>query len=111
MIKANLPLVFGEIANKQDEYVNGTTKYCFYNIDGTTDNNSPKDFTYQSLLATLKQKQIGWMAWCWWKDECTNRQMTLNGSFSNLTPYGDDLVNNPIYGLKVIAKKMKFPRP
>ncbi|MDZ8051084.1 MAG: cellulase family glycosylhydrolase [Aulosira sp. ZfuVER01] len=108
MIKANIPLVFGEIANKQDENINGTTKYCYYDLDGTTENRqSIKRFTYQALLPILKQEQIGWMAWCWWKDNCTNRQMTLNGKFSNLTSYGDDLVNNPIYGLKIIAKRTR----
>ncbi|BAY07609.1 cellulase family glycosylhydrolase [Calothrix sp. NIES-2098] len=108
IIKANLPLVFGEIANKQDENIKGTTQYCYYDLDGTRENHSPsKTFTYQKLLPLLKQKQIGWLAWCWWKDNCTNRQMTPNGNFSHLTPYGDDLVNNPIYGLKVIAKRTR----
>lgn len=108
MINANLPLVFGEIANKQDENINGTTKYCYYDIDGTRENRpASNNFTYQSLLPILKQKQIGWMAWCWWKDNCTNRQMTLNGNFSNLTLYGNDLVNNPVYGLKAIAKRTR----
>ena len=108
MIKANLPLVFGEIANKQDEHINNTTKYCYYDLDGTTENHPPiKAFTYQTLLSILKQKQIGWIAWCWWQDNCTTRQMTLNGNFSNLTSYGNDLVNNPVYGLKVIAKKSR----
>ena len=108
MIKTNLPLVLGEIANKQDENINGKTQYCYYDLDGTTENHFPNNgFTYQKLLPILKQKQIGWMAWCWWKDNCTNRQMTLNGDFSELTAYGNDLVNNPIYGLKVIAKRAK----
>lgn len=108
IINANLPLVFGEIANKQDENINGETKYCYYDIDGTTENHPPTNgFTYQKLLPILQQKQIGWMAWCWWKDNCTNRQMSLNGDFDNLTLYGNDLVNNPAYGLKVIAKKSR----
>lgn len=109
IINANIPLVFGEIANKQDEDINGATEYCYYDLDGTTENHPPLiTFAYQTLLPILQQKQIGWMSWCWYKDNCTNRQMTLNGDFDNLTPYGNDLVNNPIYGLKVIAKTSPY---
>ena len=109
IINANIPLVFGEITNKQDEDINGATEYCYYDLDGTTENHPPLiTFAYQTLLPILQQKQIGWMSWCWYKDNCTNRQMTLNGDFDNLTPYGNDLVNNPIYGLKVIAKTSPY---
>lgn len=108
IINANIPLVFGEIANKKPENINGETQWCYYDLDGTKENHPPTNgFTYQKLLPILKQQQIGWMAWCWWKDHCTNRQMTLNGNFSNLTSYGDNLVNNPVYGLKAIAKRTR----
>ena len=103
-IKANLPLVFGEIANKQDEDSNGKTQYCYYDLDGTNENHAPQNgFTYQTFLRTLKEREIGWLAWCWWKDNCSSRQMSQNGNFSNLTPYGNDLVNNLNYGLKATA--------
>lgn len=108
-IKANLPIVFGEIANKQDEEINGKTQYCYYDLDGSNSNHAPQNgFTYQAFLRLLKEEEIGWLAWCWWKDNCTNRQMSQNGNFSNLTPYGNDIVNNPVYGLKVTAQRSKL---
>ncbi|OKH10996.1 glycoside hydrolase [Fischerella major NIES-592] len=108
-IDANLPIVFGEIANKQDKELNGKTQYCYYDLDGSNQNHAPENgFTYQAFLRLLKEKEIGWLAWSWWKDNCTERQMSQNGNFSNLTPYGNDIVNNSIYGLKVTAQRAKF---
>jgi mannan endo-1,4-beta-mannosidase len=105
-IEANLPLVFGEIANKQDELIAGEMKYCYYDLDGNNENNRPQtDFTYQALLIRLQEQEIGWLAWSWWKDNCAQREMTRDGNFSGLTPYGDDLVNNPVYGLKATAQR------
>lgn len=106
-INANIPLFFGEIANKQDNPVNGKTQYCYYDLDGSSENQpSTNGFTYQSLLTLLQQQEIGWLAWSWWKDKCQERQMTSDGTFAKLTPYGKDLVNNPTYGLKATAKKI-----
>jgi mannan endo-1,4-beta-mannosidase len=106
-IKANIPLFFGEIANKQDEEVNGKTQYCYYDLEGTSQTGSAQTgFTYQSLLPLLQRQEIGWLAWCWWKDKCHPRQMTSNGTFAKLTPYGRDLVYNSTYGLKATAKKV-----
>ena len=105
-IEANLPLIFGEVANKQDENIDGKTQYCYYDLDGTNENNAPQNsFTYQAFLQMLKEKEIGWLAWSWWKDNCTERQMSQNGNFSDLTPYGNDLVNNRDYGLRATAKR------
>jgi len=107
VIEANLPIFFGEIANKQDESIADKTAYCYYDIDGTKENHPPQnDFSYQALLTVLKEQEIGWLAWCWWKDGCAKREMTRNGNFSGLTPYGDDLVNNPVYGLKANAQRL-----
>ncbi|PMB08146.1 glycoside hydrolase [Fischerella thermalis CCMEE 5328] len=108
-IDANLPIVFGEVANKQDEEINGKTQYCYYDLDGSNQNHAPENgFTYQAFLRLLKEKEIGWLAWSWWKDNCTERQMSQNGNFSSLTPYGNDIVNNSIYGLKVTVQRAKF---
>jgi mannan endo-1,4-beta-mannosidase len=108
-VDANLPLVFGEVANKQDEEINGKTQYCYYDLDGSTQNRpSQNGFTYQALLQILKEQEIGWLAWSWWKDNCSERQMSQNGNFSNLTPYGNDIVNNSVYGLKVTSQRAKF---
>jgi mannan endo-1,4-beta-mannosidase len=103
-IQANLPIVFGEIANKQDETINGQTKYCYYDIDGFNENHPPQtNFKYQTFLKMLNEREIGWLAWSWWKDGCSTRKMVADGNFANLTRYGKDLVNNPDYGLKVTA--------
>jgi poly(3-hydroxybutyrate) depolymerase len=112
-INANLPLVFGEVANKQDEYVNGANSFCHYNIDGTTTppNNPTNGFQYQTLLNTLKTNNIGWLAWAWTRDGCPTRNMTSNsptapyGGFNTLTTYGNDIVNNLNYGLLPTAIK------
>jgi mannan endo-1,4-beta-mannosidase len=108
-INANIPLFFGEIANKQDEDINGKTQYCRYDLDGIRENQPTQNgFTYQALLTLLQQKEIGWLAWSWWKDNCSKRQMTSNGTFAGLTSYGNDIVNNSTYGLKSTAKKVRL---
>jgi mannan endo-1,4-beta-mannosidase len=105
-VNANLPIVFGEVANQQDEIINGKTQYCYYSLDGTDGNyTSTNGFTYQTLLQVLKEKEIGWLAWNWWKDGCKKREMSEDGSFINLTPYGNDLINHPLYGLSVTSQK------
>jgi mannan endo-1,4-beta-mannosidase len=106
-IAANLPIVFGEIANKQDEVVNGNTVYGYYDLDGThVGHPTSTGFTYQSFLTSLVPDQIGWLAWCWTKDICDARQMTPTGEFANLGTFGSDLVNNATYGLKATAVKI-----
>ena len=106
VIQANLPIVFGEIANKQAEIVNGKEQQCYYDLDGSQGNHAPqRGFTYQALLQQLTAQDIGWLAWSWWKDGCAERQMTQDGNFSGLTPYGTDLVNNPVYGLRATARR------
>lgn len=99
-LNANLPLVFGEVANKQAN----DNDECYFDLDATSQNHaSPSGFTYQQLLHTLQMNDIGWLAWGWWPDGCASRQMSSTGNFNDLTPYGDDLVNNVIYGLKNTA--------
>ncbi|MCA6362199.1 MAG: cellulase family glycosylhydrolase [Bacteroidetes bacterium] len=78
----NIPFVFGEIANLQDDQ-----QMCQYTLN------------YQPLLRICRQHQIGWMAWSWNNDGCAARQMSTNGNFANLTAYGTDLIYNPGYGL------------
>jgi len=108
---ATLPIVFGEVANKQDEEVDATdangqrvsrTEFCYYDLDGTTEGHpSPTGFNYQTLLSTIGPMDIGWLAWSWWKDQCASREMTSTGNYADLTPYGDDIVNNAVYGLRL----------
>ena len=110
-VAANLPIVFGEVANKQDEEVRGRTEYCFYDLDGLGQNHSPRfGFTYQGLLQTLKTQEIGWLAWSWWPDSCQSRKLGQyeegSGRFAGLSkPFGSDIVDNPDYGLKVSARR------
>lgn len=106
-VNANLPIVFGEIANKQANEGNE----CYFDLDGTNQNHSPPTgFMYQSLLVTLKANDIGWLAWSWGPDGCASRQMSGNGNFNNLTTYGQDIVNNAAYGLKNTAvRSSMFP--
>ena len=106
-IAANLPLVFGEIANRQDETVNGKTVYGYYDLDGTSGEHPPSTgFTYQEFLTSLLKDEIGWLAWCWTRDQCDARQMTPTGKFADLGSFGSDLVRNATYGLKATAVKV-----
>jgi mannan endo-1,4-beta-mannosidase len=114
-VRGNLPLVFGEIANKQDEEVcretqdgevRCETQFCFYDLDGRRENHPPPSgFTYQRLLQTLKTNEIGWLAWSWAPDGCASRCIGQynggSGRYEGLSkPYGEDIVNNRDYGLK-----------
>ena len=111
-VNLTLPIVFGEIANKQPDTVDGIEQQCFYDLDGRGENNPPQTgFTYQALLQALTVQDVGWLAWSWWPDGCDNRNMALydqNGQFQGLTlPYGDDIVNHADYGLKKCAERAK----
>ena len=110
-VNLNLPVVFGEIANKQDEAADDVTHFCFYDLDGLGENHPPQNgFSYQALLRMLMTQDVGWLAWSWWPDGCASRNMgryDQNGQFQGLTlPYGEDIVNSPEYGLKRCAERM-----
>ncbi|QSQ20098.1 cellulase family glycosylhydrolase [Pyxidicoccus parkwayensis] len=110
-VNANLPIVFGEVANKQGETINNVTHDCFYDLDGLNQNHPPNfGFTYQSLLQTLKTQEIGWLAWSWGPDSCQSRNIGQYAQDSNQfeglsEPFGNDIVNNPDYGLKASAER------
>jgi mannan endo-1,4-beta-mannosidase len=78
----NIPLVLGEIANQQDD-----ASMCQYNLN------------YKPLLNYCENKKISWLAWSWDHDGCPARQLSSTGNFANLTTYGNDIINNPTYGL------------
>ena len=86
----NVPIVLGEVANKQDDN-NGN---CTLTLDLTT------------TLQKCEQYKIGWLAWVWTADNCGSRQMTTNGNFNALTTYGNQIINTSPYGLK-FAKRAK----
>ncbi len=82
VLAAGIPFVLGEIANQQDDQ-----SMCQYNLN------------YQPLLRYCEVNKVNWLAWSWDRDGCPQRQLSTNGLFASLTPYGNDLVNNPDYGL------------
>ena len=84
----NYPLVFGEVANYQDN--GGDT--CAWLL------------TYRSVLRASVQLNLGWLIWSWDNDICSKRQISNDGNYSNLTAYGSDIVNNAVYGLHNTAK-------
>jgi mannan endo-1,4-beta-mannosidase len=96
-IKAKLPIVLGEIANKQ--FANGDE--CYYGIDGTNINHPPPTrFSYKNLLIDCTVWEIGWLAWSWGPDKCAERQLAHNGSYTDLTDYGRDILDQATYGLR-----------
>ena len=107
-VTLGLPIVFGEIANKQDQTDADGNLLGYYDIDGNTDNPAPSNFAYQTLLPTLGNNAIGWLAWGWGPDNCAPRQLSSDGTFAALTPYGQDVVTNPTYGL-TLATKANIP--
>ncbi len=90
-ISKNIPFILGEVANLQDDTVN-----CLYTLK------------YQALLRILRQKKIGWLSWSWGPDVCPTRQISTNGLFSSLSPYGNDIINNSVYGLATTAVKSVY---
>ncbi len=99
-ITANLPIVFGEVANWQDE-----ATPCVYSLDGSNQGTpAGNGFTYQQLLTVCQQNLMGWLAWSWGPDDCTPRNITQTLAYPpQWTPYGNDLVNNTVYGLSQAA--------
>jgi len=85
MISSPQCFVLGEIANLQDNNACGDT-----------------DITpiYKRVLTDACPAKMGWLSWSYFADCATNRQATTTGYFANLTTFGDDLVNNALYGLK-----------
>jgi mannan endo-1,4-beta-mannosidase len=82
-VNANIPFLFGEIANSQDD-----ATMCQYSLN------------YQALLNICKTKNIGWLAWSWDNDGCASRQITSAGNFASLTPYGNQIINHANFGLQ-----------
>ncbi len=85
---ASFPVILGEVANYQTD-----AQPCQYNIQLT------------SILRACQQNQTGWMAWCWYKDHCPSRQLTTDGTFANLSPYGQLIINDGTWGLATKAPK------
>ena len=103
-VTAALPILFGEMSNIQD----GDTEGSYYSLDATSNNPYPKapnGFTYQSLLAAAFHHEIGWLAWSWGPDKCADRQLSKDGTFASLTPWGKDFISNASYGLATHSQR------
>lgn len=77
--------ILGEVANIQDEY----QLPCEYDIENI----------YQWVMAEACNLDMSWLAWTYTQDFCPARQMTTNGVFDNLTPYGQEVVYDNVFGL------------
>jgi mannan endo-1,4-beta-mannosidase len=87
-VSYNYPLLLGEVANYQDS----TPAYCTWSLN------------YPALLNICTRLNVGWLVWSWNNDNCNLRQLSTDGTYANLSPYGMDIVNNTIYGLHTAAK-------
>jgi Cellulase (glycosyl hydrolase family 5) len=81
---------------------------------------SPTLLTPQQIITTAEANGLGWLAWAWDDNNLANGasndawfSMTYAGPGiytrrSDLTDYGKDVVLNPTYGLKVLAKAARL---
>jgi mannan endo-1,4-beta-mannosidase len=92
-VAGNFPLIIGEMANYQDE---GNGEYCSYALN------------YPALLHICTAANIGWMAWSWNNDDCASRQLSNDGNYNNLSPWGADFVNDTSYGLHTVSKPDEY---
>jgi len=88
----NFPLVLGEVANYQDS----SPAYCTWALN------------YPALLHSCVQLNVGWLVWSWSNDQCTLRQLSTDGTYGNLSAFGQDIVNNASYGLRNSAKLTSY---
>ena len=106
-VSAGLPLVFGEVSNIQD----GDSDGAYYSLDANGKNPwppAPNGFTYQALLAAAFHHEIGWLAWSWGPDKNADRQLSTDGSFASLTPWGEDFLKDPTHGLVACSQRHKL---
>ena len=91
ILAAEIPFVLGEIANQQDDIT-----MCQYNLN------------YEPLLNYCELNDVNWLAWVWDHDLCADRQVSSTGNFADLTPYGDNIVNNSVYGLSINTVRSEY---
>lgn len=92
------------VQQKLNEAQNTNVCFILGEVASTQDGNACGDISLAALYPVILQeactRNIGWLAWTFDQDCSSPREMTTNGEFSNLTAYGNDLVNNASYGLK-----------
>ncbi len=81
---ADIPFILDGISSKQNSGCG--------ELDLTT--------TYPQILEEACSRKIGWMASDFVSNCSPDQQITTDGSFKNLTAFGNDIVNNKFYGLK-----------
>ncbi len=90
-LNAQIPLVLGEVATQQDDQTN-----CQYNLN------------YKAILRMAQEMNLGWLIWAWYKDNCPARKISTNGSFASLTPFGNEIVHDPVFGLQPHAVRSEY---
>lgn len=93
-----------QVQNKLNEAQNTNVCFVLGEVAKNQDNNSCGDLDlstlYPMILTEACSRNIGWLAWSFNLDCSPARQMTTDGTFNNLTAFGNDIVYNSIYGLK-----------
>jgi Cellulase (glycosyl hydrolase family 5) len=72
---------------------------------------SPTDMTPGEIIQACEERGIGWMAWAW-DDPASNADdtwfaLSKNGNYdssADLTQFGQEVVENPTYGLLTLAQ-------
>lgn len=91
MASSGLCFILGEVANFQDD-----GSFCTYSLD------------YTAILHDAESLKLGWLIWSWYKDGCAARQISSNGTYANLTPFGTDVIHNSEYGLLHASEKSPY---
>ncbi|MDR0792351.1 MAG: T9SS type A sorting domain-containing protein, partial [Chitinophagaceae bacterium] len=55
---------------------------------------------YSTMLQYCQNNQMGYLIWEWDNDSYYGFEMSNDGTYNNLTSFGNDIVNNPDYGMK-----------
>lgn len=86
IVAADVCFVFGEVSNRQD--VTGNPADGVYNLDAV----------YKRVLLKACENRIGRLVWAFNHDWHTDREMSPTSNVNNLTPFGNDVLYNPVYG-------------
>ena len=93
-----------QIKAKLNEAQSTNVCYILGEVAKNQDNNSCGDLDLSTIYPLILQeacpRNIGWLAWSFSQDCSSARNMTPNGLYTNLTTFGNDIVNNTTYGLK-----------
>jgi mannan endo-1,4-beta-mannosidase len=93
LLATGLPMVLGEVSN--------------YHIYSKTDK-EPVDYAW--LLNYCQHKGLSFLIWSWdidhgIYDECPDCKVSANGLYSSFTPFGNDVLFSPVYGLNTVPAR------